>query len=62
MTYEDLRVTIADGFAEVTLDRPSERNAFSAPMAASLARAYRECDGRDDVRAVILTGAGSVVA
>jgi len=55
-------VTIADGIAEVTLDRPSEWNAFSAPMAASLARAYRECDGRDDVRAVILTGAGSVVA
>jgi enoyl-CoA hydratase/carnithine racemase len=28
-------------------------------MARSLADAYRECDGRDDVRAVILTGAGS---
>ena len=62
MTYEDLRVEIADGIAELTLDRPSERNAFSGPMATSLARAYRECDGRDDVRAVILTGAGSVVA
>jgi len=41
MTYEDLRVAIADGIAELTLDRPSERNAFSGPMAASLARAYR---------------------
>ena len=59
MTYEDLRVTIADGIAELTLDRPSERNAFSGPMAASLARAYRECDGRDDVRAVVVTGAGT---
>jgi enoyl-CoA hydratase/carnithine racemase len=30
-------------------------------MAASLAAAYRECDGRDDVRAVIFTGAGEGV-
>jgi enoyl-CoA hydratase/carnithine racemase len=59
MAYEDLRVAIADGIAELTLDRPSERNAFSGPMAASLARAYRECDARDDVRAVIVTGAGA---
>jgi hypothetical protein len=58
MTYKDLRVTIADGIAELTLDRPSERNAFSGAMAASLTCAYRECDGRDDVRAVIVTGAG----
>src|SRR5258706_4531079 len=28
-------------------------------MARSLPEAYRECDRRDDVRAVILTGAGS---
>ena len=59
MDYQDLRLTIADGVAELTLDRPGDRNAFSGPMAASLARAYRECDARDDVRAVILTGAGS---
>jgi enoyl-CoA hydratase/carnithine racemase len=57
--YEDLRLAIADGVAELTLDRPADRNAFSGPMATSLARAYRECDARDDVRAVILTGAGS---
>src|SRR4030095_11881874 len=43
----------------LTLYRPSQRNAFSGAMAASLARAYRECDSRDDVRAVIVTGAGS---
>jgi enoyl-CoA hydratase/carnithine racemase len=59
VTYEDLRLAIADGVAVVTLDRPADRNAFSGPMARSLAEAYRECDRRDDVRAVILTGAGS---
>jgi enoyl-CoA hydratase/carnithine racemase len=59
MTHEDLRVDLADGIAELTLDRPAHRNAFSGAMAASLAAAYRECDARDDVRAVVLTGAGS---
>jgi enoyl-CoA hydratase/carnithine racemase len=56
--YQDLRLTIADGVAVVTLDRPAQRNALSGPMAASLADAYRTCDARDDVRAVVLTGAG----
>jgi hypothetical protein len=50
MDYQDLRVAIADGVAELTLDRPEQRNAFSGPMGASLARAYRECDARDDVK------------
>jgi enoyl-CoA hydratase len=58
MAYEDLRVEIANGIAVLTLDRPDHMNAFSGPMAISLAAAYRECDARDDVRAVILTGAG----
>jgi len=58
MAYEHLRVEIDDGVALLTLDRPEHMNAFSGPMGASLAAAYRECDGRDDVRAVVLTGAG----
>jgi enoyl-CoA hydratase/carnithine racemase len=58
MAYADLQVDVADGVATLTLDRPERMNAFSGPMAASLAAAYRDCDGRDDVRAVILTGAG----
>lgn len=58
MPYNDLRMDFADGVAVLTLDRPEHMNAFSGPMATSLAAAYRECDGRDDVRAVILTGAG----
>src|SRR5215467_12464758 len=59
MEYKDLRVTTTDGIAELTLDRPHDRNAFSGAMGASLARAYQECDSRDDVRAVIVTGAGA---
>lgn len=58
MPYADLQVEIRDGIALLTLDRPAHMNAFSGPMATSLSNAYRECDARDDVRAVILTGAG----
>jgi len=59
MGYQDLRLSIADGIAVITLDRPEHRNAFSGAMGTSLAAAYRECDGRDDVRSVVLTGAGT---
>lgn len=58
MVYEHLRVGFDRGVAILTLDRPQHRNAFSGPMATSLSQAYRDCDARDDVRAVILTGAG----
>ncbi len=53
-----VRLEVADGVAVVTLDRPEVLNAFSTRMGLELEAAYRECDGRDDVRAVVLTGAG----
>jgi enoyl-CoA hydratase/carnithine racemase len=48
----------ADGVALLTLDRPERLNAFSGAMGRALAAAYRRCDEDDDVRAVVLTGAG----
>jgi len=56
---EATRFEIEDGVAVVTLDRPEQRNAFSGAMAAELGDAYRECDRNDDVRVVVLTGAGN---
>jgi enoyl-CoA hydratase/carnithine racemase len=53
-----VRVEVADGVAVLTLDRPGQRNAFSGRMGRELGEAYRDCDRRDDVRAVVLTGAG----
>jgi enoyl-CoA hydratase/carnithine racemase len=55
----DIQFEIHDGVATITLDRPDHMNAFSGPMGAEVGRAYRECDGDDDVRAVVLTGAGN---
>jgi len=53
-----VRLAVTDGVAVVTLDRPEVLNAFSARMGTELDAAFRECDARDDVRVVVLTGAG----
>jgi enoyl-CoA hydratase/carnithine racemase len=55
-----VRFEISDRVAVVTLDRPEHRNAFSGRMALELGAAYAACDADDDVRAVVLTGAGDV--
>ena len=49
---------MADGVATVTLDRPDHRNAFSGRMADELAHAAGAADADDDVRVVLVTGAG----
>ena len=54
----DLTVDIDDGVAVLTLDRPQHRNAYTAEMGRLLSAAYRDCDARDDIRAIVLTGAG----
>jgi len=51
-------LSVDDGVAVVTLHRPEVLNAFSTRMGRELEDAYRECDARDDVRAVVLTGSG----
>lgn len=52
------RLAVDDGIAVITLDRPDVLNAFSTRMGVELEDAYRTCDARDDIRAVVLTGAG----
>ena len=49
---------VDDSVAVVTLNRPNDLNMFSGAMARLLSVAYRECDERDDVRVVVVTGAG----
>ncbi|CAN5688519.1 enoyl-CoA hydratase-related protein [soil metagenome] len=46
------------GVAVITLDGPERLNAFSAGTGAALGEAYRRCDRDDDIRVVVLTGAG----
>ncbi len=54
----DLTVTIGDGVAVLTLNRPERRNAYTGQMGELLNAAYRQCDDDDGVRAIVLTGAG----
>lgn len=50
-------VTVDDGVAVVTLNRPEARNALNAELAAAFPVAVADCDARADVNAIVLTGA-----
>ena len=43
-----------------TFNRPQRKNAFSIEMLVRMADAWDEADADDDVRAIVLTGAGGV--
>ncbi len=58
MDYEAISVVLDEGVATVTLNRPERMNAWNGPMAADLSRALTWADTTDDVRAVVVTGAG----
>lgn len=46
------------GVATLTLNRPEALNALNGALRRDLIAALRDCDGRADVRAVVLTGRG----
>jgi enoyl-CoA hydratase/carnithine racemase len=54
----DIEVTVENAVAVVTLNRPAVRNAMTLAMWTDVARLFRELGSDEDVRAVILTGAG----
>ncbi|QJD59885.1 enoyl-CoA hydratase [Pseudomonas sp. gcc21] len=49
---------VDEGVATITLNRPEKRNAFNREMIQQWLTALGECESRDDIRTVILTGAG----
>jgi enoyl-CoA hydratase/carnithine racemase len=57
-TYETLLYEENDGVAVVTLNRPEVHNAFDQRMQAELRAMWQSLRRNDDVRAIILTGAG----
>jgi enoyl-CoA hydratase len=54
-----VEVEVADGVALVTLNRPEAMNALSKALREELAAAMKALDGDPEVRAVVLTGAGT---
>ena len=55
---QQVLVEVDTGVAVLTLNRPEHLNAYTADMGTLLSRAYRDCDEDDDVRAIVVTGAG----
>jgi len=58
MAYETLLYEVDGPVLTVTLNRPDKLNAYTAVMGAELADAFIRADQDDDVRVVIVTGAG----
>lgn len=57
-SYTQILLDVADGVATITLNRPEQLNAFTNTMMRELIDAFDVCDANDEVRAVIVTGAG----
>jgi enoyl-CoA hydratase/carnithine racemase len=58
LDFEQIRYEVADGVLTITLNRPDRLNAFTETMMNELIAAFDASDADDDVRAVIVTGAG----
>lgn len=58
MEYTQIIYEVDDNVATITLNRPDKLNAFTGTMMYELIDAFDQVDADDDVRAVIVTGAG----
>jgi enoyl-CoA hydratase/carnithine racemase len=58
MTYEHILFEVVDQVATLTLNRPARRNAWNRQMGIEIRDALQQADARDDIRAVVVTGAG----
>jgi enoyl-CoA hydratase/carnithine racemase len=58
MAYETITYEVAEQILTITLNRPGKLNAFNATMQRELIAAFDAADNDDQVRAIIVTGAG----
>ena len=58
MAYETITYEVAEQILTITLNRPDKLNAFNATMQKELIDAFDQADSDDNVRAIIVTGAG----
>ncbi len=56
--FKEIKLEISDRIATITLNRPDKLNAFTGIMAHEVISAFDATDANDEVRAVIVTGAG----
>ena len=57
-SYAEISYEVAERVATITLNRPQARNGYTVGMADELADALDAADGDENVRVVVLTGAG----
>jgi enoyl-CoA hydratase/carnithine racemase len=58
MDFEQITTEIAEGVLTITLNRPERLNAWTATMGSELIEAFDQADADDEVRVIIVTGAG----
>jgi enoyl-CoA hydratase/carnithine racemase len=58
MSYQEILYDVADRIATVTLNRPDKLNAWTGQMGIEVRSAMAAADGDDQVRVIVLTGAG----
>src|SRR3982750_4222762 len=58
MPYETIKYEVAEQILTITLNRPEKLNAFTGAMQKELIDAFDAADKDDNVRAIIVTGAG----
>lgn len=57
-SYETIRCDLEKGVMTITLNRPEFMNAFTVEMANELVDVFTKVNGDDDVRVIVVTGAG----
>lgn len=60
MNFENLLFEEKDGVARITLNRPEAQNAINLELTRELMHAAIACDEEDAIRAVLLTGTGTI--
>ena len=59
MNYQFITYEVDDRLATITFNRPERRNAIHWAMSAEISTALREAEGDQEVRVIILKGAGA---
>jgi len=58
MSYNSIKYEIEDHILTLTLNRPEQMNAFTVEMASELIEAFNRASDDDEVRVIVVTGAG----
>jgi enoyl-CoA hydratase/carnithine racemase len=58
LAFEQIAISLEDHILTITLDRPERLNAWTDTMCRELIEAFDRADAHDEVRAIVVTGAG----